>query len=157
MPDAHVIHTIEDIPEQAVVVGNDGSAHSGEAFREALEAASAFGRPLVVLRTFSIATAPRTKDWTFGYVPSVDEFAEAVAEELIDDTAKVRDEHPDVDVTYCVLHGPAAKNLVAASRRASLMVVGSRGLGGFAEMVLGSVSDQVVRYSVCPVLVTRSA
>jgi Universal stress protein family len=52
-------------------------------------------------------------------------------------------------------HASPAKALIRASRNSRMLVVGSRGLGGISEMVLGSVSDQCVRPAHCPVLVAR--
>ena len=57
-------------------------------------------------------------------------------------------------MTYRAYHAGPAK-AIEASRDARMLVVGSRGVGGFSEMVLGSVSDQCVRYAHCPVLVAR--
>ena len=75
--------------------------------------------------------------------------------ELISDTQSELARFPDVAVTHRVYHANPAKSLIIASQDARMLVVGSRGLGGFRELVLGSVSDQCVRYALCPVLVTR--
>ena len=61
----------------------------------------------------------------------------------------------DVDVTADVVHGPAAKALIDASREADLVVVGSHGYGGFTGLLLGSVSTQVVHHAACSVMVVR--
>ena len=62
---------------------------------------------------------------------------------------------PAVRVTCHVAHGAAARRIIESAARVDLLVVGARGLGGFAGLVLGSVSDQCVRYASCPVLVVR--
>jgi nucleotide-binding universal stress UspA family protein len=54
-------------------------------------------------------------------------------------------------------HAPAATALLAAAEHADLLVVGSRGIGGFAGLLLGSTSEQLVRHAHCPVLVVRDA
>lgn len=63
--------------------------------------------------------------------------------------------HDDVDVTSEVVQGGAARVLVDASAQADMLVVGSRGHGGFAGLMLGSVSSQVVHHSMCTVVVVR--
>jgi nucleotide-binding universal stress UspA family protein len=61
----------------------------------------------------------------------------------------------DVEVSADVVHGPAAKALIDASRAADLVVMGSRGYGGFAGLLLGSVSSQVMHHAACTVTVVR--
>lgn len=138
-----------------VLVAHDGSRHSAEALRVALRHAAALSWPVTVVRAWSIVTAPRPETWERGYVPPVDDFAAATLAALQRDVAAVVAEHPGVDVTATVVQGPPGEALVEASGRVDLLVVGSRGRGGFAGLLLGSVSDQVVRHAQCPVLVTR--
>jgi nucleotide-binding universal stress UspA family protein len=73
------------------------------------------------------------------------------AEDLVAKAAAELDEPPSVTVT--AVSGVAARELIDASRGADLVVVGSRGVGGFAQLVLGSVSNQVVHHARCPVVV----
>jgi nucleotide-binding universal stress UspA family protein len=63
--------------------------------------------------------------------------------------------HDDIEVTAEVVQGGAARILIDSSTEAVLLVVGSRGHGGFAGLMLGSVSSQVVHHSVCTVVVVR--
>jgi nucleotide-binding universal stress UspA family protein len=60
-----------------------------------------------------------------------------------------------VDVTQIVRQGQAAEVLVAEAKEAELLVVGSRGRGGFAGLLLGSVSQQCAHYAPCPVVIVR--
>jgi nucleotide-binding universal stress UspA family protein len=61
------------------------------------------------------------------------------------------------EVTVTVAMGEPTEELVAASRDADMLVVGSRGSGGFAKLRLGSVSSQVVHHASCPVVVIPAA
>jgi nucleotide-binding universal stress UspA family protein len=148
---------VEPVATAGIVVGHDGSKGADEALATALRLADDLQVPLTVVQAWSIANAPRPQSWTFGYVPSLDELAEAVRDELVRRTTGLVRMHPTVTVDYRVYNANAAKCLIEASRKARMLVVGSRGLGGFAEMVLGSVSDQCVRDAACPVLVTKTA
>ena len=62
----------------------------------------------------------------------------------------------DVDVVRSVVVGTPASALIAASAAADLLVVGSRGLGGFRGLLLGSVSQQCAYHAGCPVVIVRS-
>ena len=150
-PDAEV----EPAAPTALVVGHDGSACASEALQTALQLATELGAPVTVVRAWSMVTAPRPAGWTFGTVPSTDELAVAVTAELEADVAAVVRRFPDVEVSCRAYHAGPARSLIEASREARMLVVGSRGVGGLREMVLGSVSDQCVRYASCPVLVVR--
>jgi nucleotide-binding universal stress UspA family protein len=88
-------------------------------------------------------------------VPPLPDYEKAVREEL---EARVAAAHldPTLSVTCHVTHGSPARGLIESAVGADLLVVGARGLGGFAGLVLGSVSDQCVRHAPCPVTVVRS-
>lgn len=146
---------VEPVGHGGIVVGHDGSDCADAALEMALQLGRDLQAPVTVVTAWSIATAPRPADWTFGYAASLDELAEAVHQDLLARTANAVDRYPTVEVSCRAYHGNAAKSLIEASRGARMLVVGSHGLGGFAEMVLGSVSDQVVRYATCPVLVAK--
>jgi nucleotide-binding universal stress UspA family protein len=83
-----------------------------------------------------------------GYATEWDEVAVAALD-------RVRAAHPGTEVSVSVVHGPAEEVLAEASRSASLVVVGSRGHGGFAGMMLGSVGHSVLRKASSPVAVVR--
>jgi nucleotide-binding universal stress UspA family protein len=81
-----------------------------------------------------------------------DEAAETTLAAVVDD---VLGEEPKVHVVERIVHGAAAQSLVEASGDAELLVVGSRGLGGFTGMLLGSVSHQCAQHASCPVVIVR--
>jgi nucleotide-binding universal stress UspA family protein len=147
-------------PSQRIVVGTDGSAGARTALRFALRDADRRGAALEVVAAFDTAetltalcgasTAP------IGAV--TDDIREAVLKEttrLVEDVcAEVTAELGHLpDVTVTVMAGSAAPVLLQASHGADLLVVGSRGRGGFASMVLGSVGLQCVLHATCPVIV----
>ncbi|KWW99221.1 universal stress protein [Carbonactinospora thermoautotrophica] len=138
-----------------VVVGFDGSETSQEALRWAAREARQYGCPLHVVRAWSILTAPRPKNVKLEVTPTLQQYEAAVRVETEQLLAKVLGDDPGVPVRLHLVHAPAAQTLIDASGRADLLVVGSRGRGGFAGLLLGSVSEQCVRYARCPVVVVR--
>ncbi|AXT84920.1 universal stress protein UspA [Aeromicrobium sp. A1-2] len=138
-----------------VLVAHDGSPHSQAALRTAVRMAEALGLDVTVVRAWSLSTAPRPESWSAGYVPPIEEFAAATASELERDVASARAAAPGVTIRTTVVHESPARALLEASADVDLLVVGSRGRGGFTGLMLGSVSEQVVRYAACPVLVDR--
>lgn len=152
-----------DVAERAeidggVVVGDDGSECAALAVRWAAEEARLRKSVLHVVRAWSIASAPRPPSWKVGYAPSLQEYEEAVLADLRKDVAAHLGDgdFEDFQVEHHAVHGPSAQALLATSAGADLVVVGSRGRGGFAGLVLGSVTEQVVRHAGCPVVVIRS-
>ncbi len=140
-----------------IVVGSDGSKGSRIALARAVEEARAHGLPLHIVRAWTITSAPRPESWRPGYVPSSEEFAEAVRAELAADCSTVVAGVADVKISWHVVRGQSAQHLIEASKDASMLVVGARGRGGFAGLVLGSTTDQVIRHAHCPVLVVPHA
>jgi nucleotide-binding universal stress UspA family protein len=140
-----------------VVVGVDGSDHADRAAAWAAEQAVLEGRPLAVVHVRSVDDIP-SGVWA-GYagatLPSMPEPL-TVARAVVDAaTAPVRQSWPALEVIGLPRVGDARQQLVELSRTAHLMVVGSRGRGTFASMVLGSVSVSVAKHAKCPVVVTR--
>jgi nucleotide-binding universal stress UspA family protein len=135
-----------------IVVGHDGSRHADRALRWAADWAARAGCRLHVVRTWVLSNAPRPASWSTTYVPPLTDFEVAVREALEADVQGLR-LPTGVDVQSHVVHGTSARRLVEVSAHAELLVVSSRGRGGFTGLVLGSTSDQVVRHSRCPVVV----
>lgn len=137
-----------------IVVGVDGSAHSLKALAWAFEQASFARCSLHVLHSWEI---PPT--WTMVELPSYEpemlirDFGNAEMRQTSEAIAGFRDKYPDVPVRQEVVKGAPVKSLLAAGEKAELTVVGSRGLGGFRGLLLGSVSHAVVHRAASPVAV----
>jgi len=142
-------------PTGSIVVGHDGSDYANHALAVALDLAEPLGASVVVVRAWSIDTAPRPADWKFGYVSPLTDYAGAVREKLEADARPTAAQHPAVPVEYRAAYATPLSCLINVSREARMLVVGSRGRGGLAGMLLGSVSEQCVRHAACPVLVVR--
>ena len=159
MKNENTFSTTNPVPEPAsgesIVVGHDGSAGADHALGLAMELAAKLEAPVVVVRSWSILTAPRPAEWEYGYVSSFAEYTDAVRAEMVRGLKKVVGGFDTVEVSYEPVHAPPAKSLIEVSRNARMLVVGTRGHGGLAGMLLGSVSEQCVRHAVCPVLVAR--
>ena len=136
---------------EPVVVGVDGSPTSEAATAFAFEAASLRRVPLVAVHVWRDvlvdATMAPLLDWD---VIDSDE-REVLAERLAGWTEK----YPDVPVRRLVARDRPARALVEESGRAQLVVVGSRGRGGFHGLLLGSVSQALLHHAHCPVAVVR--
>jgi len=141
-----------DQKQPFIVVGVDGSPPSRKALAWAARQARMTG---ATVRAVTAWQLPR--DYGFPVVlEDVDLAAEAQA--VVDQTiAEVLGSAPDVPVVTEVHQGHPAMILVDSSQGADLLVVGSRGHGAFAGMLLGSVSEYCVTHATCPVLVIRRA
>ena len=135
-----------------LLVGQDGSKGSEVAVRWAAGVAARLGTPLHIVRAWSMSSAPRPATATGGYVPPMTDFEAAVLERLQHDIDKLG-LGPEVDVRLHVVHGPAGRRLLEAAAHAELLVIGSRGAGGFMGLRFGSTADQVVRHAKHPVVV----
>ncbi|MCX6498537.1 MAG: universal stress protein [Arthrobacter sp.] len=132
-----------------IVVGVDGSAESRAAMDWAVEEAKLRdGRVLAVTAwNFPYLSNGFGQAWSY-------EGFETDAQAILDEErARVLDQ--GVEITGRVAQGSPASVLVEASRDADVVAIGSRGLGGFAGLVLGSTSTQTVHHAHCPVLVFR--
>ena len=148
----------EDPTEQldgGLVVGHDGSDASGRAVVWAARLAARLNVPLHVLRAWSLTNAPRPASMSPGYVPPRADFEEAVRAALAADLARL-DLPESCTVALHVAHGQSSSRLLELAEGAEMLVVGSRGAGGFRGLGFGSTADQVVRYSPCPVIVVPS-
>jgi nucleotide-binding universal stress UspA family protein len=144
-------------PEQAagpgrIVVGIDGSHASVEALSWAARQADLTASTLEVIETWEW---PSSLGWAVP-VPADFDPEQDVRTTLAVIVERVRGEHPGLRIDERVINGHPAPILVDASKGADLLVVGSRGHGGFVGMLLGSVSEYCTTNAHCPVLVHRS-
>lgn len=133
-----------------VVVGVDGSITSEHALRRAAVEADARGAELVALVAWQLRE-PALIDLQLPPVPSVEEVSAQARGRLTEVVRRVLPGRTDVQVR--VEHDAPATALMSAAASADLLVVGTRGLGGFSRMLLGSVSSPCVHRAPCPVQV----
>ena len=142
--------SVEDI----VVVAVDGSDASKQAVRWAANTANKRGIPL---RLASSYTMPQFL-YAEGMVPPQELFDDLQAESLekIDEARSIAHEvAPEIKIGHTIAEGSPIDMLLEMSKSATMIVMGSRGLGGLSGMVLGSVSGAVVSHASCPVVVVR--
>ena len=139
-----------------VLVGVDGSAHAQEALVQAAHEAALRGARLRIVCAWEIPPAVFLGGFAPGTEQSpLDSFrgdAEAIVREAVAEAEQLQ---PSVPCEGQALEGQAANVLLEEAADASLVVVGSRGRGGFASLLLGSTSQQVAHHSPCPVLVVH--
>ena len=139
---------------KTIVVGVDGSPGSRKALTWAAAEALDHGADLVVLNVWEHTLLPPAGSVSVSerYVPDP---SQATAGDLLQIIKEELGEEPPVLVQPRVKQGRPAKVLIEDSADADLLVVGPRGHGGFAGLVLGSVSQHVAAYAKCPVTVVR--
>jgi len=136
-----------------IVVGVDGSEGSKTALRWACEEAARWpAAKVVAVATWQYPIAAASP-WVVGYDLPIDltEPTEIKLKETI--TEVVGEKYTKVDITARVVCGPAASVLIEEGSNANMLVVGTRGLGGFKGLLLGSVSHQVATHAPCPVVI----
>jgi nucleotide-binding universal stress UspA family protein len=149
-----VVRGTVDTATGPVVVGVDHTEHSDHTIGAAFEEAVRRDCPVIAIHAFTLPAAYGAMAMTvLPYKPADLRDAEAAA--LDRAIQPWRDKFPGVTVETLVAQGTAARVLVDVSSNAGLVVVGSRGHGGVAETLLGSVSLQVLHHSDCPVLVVH--
>ena len=152
-PVAVVPHETPPALPARVVVGVDGSPSSARALRWGLAHAEALGVPLVAVLTWQLTTLPAPSSATGGGVPPLSAW-EASAERLLQTSLEEALPAGRADqVERVVLHEPAARGLLSAVTPGDLLVLGDRGRGGFARLLLGSTSRQCAEHAPCPVVV----
>ncbi|SNQ50893.1 conserved hypothetical protein [Frankia canadensis] len=138
-----------------IVVGVDGSADADAALRWSMAEARRRKAPLVVLLAWDPRHCPPA---VTGMAGGVDVTAfEKAARALLDDCLdQAHEDTVGLRVEPVLVEDAPARALIGQSGDASLVVVGSRGRGGFTSLTLGSVSHQCVHHAACPVAVVRA-
>jgi nucleotide-binding universal stress UspA family protein len=138
-----------------IVVGVDGSPASRAALEWAGDEAVRHGSELIVLTAWLPIPPPLSGASSTLPTHGVTDASETAKEQLMEAIRDVLGEDPPVLVHPRVKEGNAAKLLIDFSEDADLLVVASSGHGGFAGMLLGSVSQHVAAHAKCTVVVVR--
>ena len=140
-----------------IIVGVDGSGHSQRALEWAMKEATLRHAPLTVLTVHetirgyfgTAAIIPRDAELT----EKAREAAQAEVEKVLGGLGESRPE----SVTVKAVNGFPVEELIKAGHDADMIVLGSRGAGGFTQLMLGSVTSQVAHHATCPVLIVQPA
>ena len=135
-----------------IVVGVDTSDNATRAALWAAREAEARGLALHVVHALNLPTVTSMPLEPPEFAAKQHEYAAALLETVIE---KIRDQHPEITVTGEVSELSAPRTLVLLSQNAHLVATGTRGHGGFAGMLLGSVSLKLAAHSQCPAVVVR--
>ena len=139
-----------------ITVGIDGSSHSTRALEWAVNEAAVRHAPLTVLTVHLVLQS----GWTGNPITfpkdaeELEKERQAAEEMTLKVTSQLGEARP-ASVKVRAVSGFPSQELIKASGEADLLVVGSRGAGGFAKLVAGSVSNQVVHHAHCPVVVVH--
>lgn len=142
-------------PIERIVVGVDGSSATSDALKAAVEETELWGAALTAVSAVPIPTVGGVMGW----VPSTGNHDEVIAEikNGLNTAVDAAIEGQDLHVARHVLDGSPASLLIEFSTAVDLVVVGTRGGGGFADIFLGSTSQTVISHSTCPVMVVPRA
>ena len=136
-----------------IIVGVDGSGHSQRALEWAMKEATLRHAPLTVLTVHEAIRGYYGGVSSFPEDPELTEKARMAAQAEADQVlAGLGDSRPE-SVTVQAVNGFPVEEFVNVSKDADLIVLGSRGVGGFTRLMLGSVSSQVAQHAHCPVTI----
>jgi nucleotide-binding universal stress UspA family protein len=139
------------IAEHRIVVGVDGSASSKAALRWAIRQAHLTG---AVVEAVTAWEHPNVYGYRAPLIDSVN-FEELATKAAKDAVAEATQGNEAGSIVHRIVAGNAAAALLKESADADLLVVGSRGHGGFVEALLGSTGQHCVHHATCPVVVIR--
>jgi nucleotide-binding universal stress UspA family protein len=138
-----------------ILVAVDGSKHSDAAFDVAMDIYQKYGSQVFVLHVFQGGTGPGTL-----VSPGFEDDMRDIGQQILDSyEAKVKERRDSLqkNVRMLLEMGDAAQKIMetASKIKCDLVLIGSRGRGGFKELLLGSVSHKVTNHASCPVLVVK--
>lgn len=137
----------------SIVVGVDGSEGSKVALRWALVEARLRQTSVEAVSAWSFPSA-RMYAWAPPFDQETLDSFRAMAEQVLAETvSEVAGESAGVEIKRTAIEGSAGSVLVERAKGAELLVVGSRGLGGFKELLLGSIGHQCAHHAPCPVVI----
>jgi nucleotide-binding universal stress UspA family protein len=150
-------HAME--PSHLIVVGVDGSEHSLAAIRWAAAEARLRGARLRLVAAWKVSALMYAAEaFPPPYTVDIEDQVRTKAERMLDRACEATAADLEgLEVERALRNGPAPNVLCEASKIADMLVVGSRGLGGFSGLLLGSVSHQCAQQAPCPVMIVRSA
>ncbi|RSM73789.1 universal stress protein [Actinoplanes sp. ATCC 53533] len=149
-----VVRGQRETPSGPVMVGVDGSASAQRALALGFDEAQRRGRGLLAVRSYPVPMPPYGMDMP--PLPYDQDAASRDAARDLDATLTPwRDKYPAVRVQTLIEPGSPARNLVDASREATLLIVGSRGHGALVGSLLGSVGQQLLHHADCPVMIVH--
>jgi nucleotide-binding universal stress UspA family protein len=136
-----------------IIVGVDGSGHSQRALEWAMKEAAMRHTPLTVLTVHEAVVGYYGGVSSYPDDPARTEEAREAAQAETDKVLARLDGPRPEPITVKAVHGFPVEELISASKDADLIVLGSRGAGGFTRLMMGSVAGQVVQHAHCPVLI----
>jgi nucleotide-binding universal stress UspA family protein len=153
---AAMMHAME--ASGLIVVGVDGSDHALDAIRWAAAEARLRSARLRLVTAWKLSTLMYAAEaFPPPYTVDLESEVKRESHQMVDRACEtLQAELEGLEVERWVHNGPAANVLCDAAKLADLLVVGSRGLGGFTGLLLGSVSHQCAQQAPCPVVILRS-
>jgi nucleotide-binding universal stress UspA family protein len=135
-----------------ILVAVDGSKHSDDAFSIAMDMAQKYGSQLLVLHVFQGGTGSSTM-----VSPGFEDDMRSIGQQILDSYEAKVNERRLQNVRMLLQEGDAAQRIMetANEEKCGLLLIGSRGRGGFKELLLGSVSHKVTNHADYPVLVVK--
>jgi nucleotide-binding universal stress UspA family protein len=131
-----------------IVVGVDGSVHGNAALRWALDEALAHAAEIIAVFAWQMPF--------IGIPGAFDrEEMERICKRFLEETVAAIVPEPRVPMTKLVAEGDVSASLIAAAKGADMLVLGSRGRGGFVGLKLGSVSQECAQHAPCPVVIIK--
>jgi len=136
-----------------IIVGVDGSGHSQRALEWAMREAAIRQVPLTVLTVNEAVRGYYSSMAVYADEPVRTEDARKLAQAETDEVLDRLDGPRPAPVTVKAIHGFVVEEIINAGKDADMIVVGSRGAGGFTRLMMGSVADQVAQHAHCPVII----